>query len=134
MFFQVWWYDCGCKWPINCRYEPFCIGSYVEGAEEQSHSHSYLLARKPRVKFLKLKIGLCFPFFDVLERKPHNLIVFLVVRNYWHNWYTYAGPKATQIVLLFLFQWFLSSWPHFFRLVSFQLESPTNSWVYTLRV
>lgn len=47
----MWGYDRSRQRPVNCGHEPFCTRSHVEGAKEQSHSDSYLLAWKPGVGF-----------------------------------------------------------------------------------
>lgn len=49
LFAQMWRYDRGGQRPVDCGHEPFCASSHVEGAEEQSHSDSYLLAWQPGV-------------------------------------------------------------------------------------
>lgn len=51
VFVQMWGYDRSRQRPVNCGHEPFCTRSHVEGAKEQSHSDSYLLAWKPGVGF-----------------------------------------------------------------------------------
>lgn len=47
----MWRHDCRRQRPVNCGHEPFRTGPHAEGAEEQSHSDSHLLAWQPGVDF-----------------------------------------------------------------------------------
>lgn len=46
---QVWRHDRGRKRPVDRGHEPLGVGPHAEGAEEQSHADSGLLAWQPGV-------------------------------------------------------------------------------------
>lgn len=90
----MWRHDRSSQRPVNRGHEPFCTSAHVEGAAEQSHSDSYLLAWKPGVGFEVSFESDCLPFEGfgkklllldcVSSWKPQAQLVF-------------AGPKTLRL-------------------------------------
>lgn len=60
-------HDCGREWPVHRGHESLCTGAHAEGAKEQSHPHSHLLAWQPCVNFWNWLSVMHLPFLRSLK-------------------------------------------------------------------